>query len=64
MLEYKRSTEDNLLTRRLMIHTKYISLRMPDALCSQIDAEASEKLLSRADIIRAALLLYFKQQSA
>ncbi|WP_416235766.1 ribbon-helix-helix domain-containing protein [Nostoc sp. UHCC 0252] len=48
-----------------MNHTKYISLRMPESLCDKIDAEVSEKLSSRADIIRAALLLYFKtNQSA
>ncbi len=47
-----------------MIHTKYISLRMPDTLCSQIDNEAGEEMLSRADIIRKALLFYFKHKQS
>ena len=47
-----------------MIHTKYVSIRMPDDLCNQIDGEAEKELLSRADIIRRALLFYFQSNAS
>jgi metal-responsive CopG/Arc/MetJ family transcriptional regulator len=37
---------------------------MPDHLCNQIDTEAEEEMLSRADIIRRALLFYYQSKQS
>ncbi|NEU82232.1 ribbon-helix-helix domain-containing protein, partial [Nostoc sp. UIC 10630] len=43
---------------------KYVSIRMPEDLCNQIDNEADKELLSRADIIRRALLFYYQSKQS
>ncbi|XZF66011.1 MAG: CopG family transcriptional regulator [Gloeotrichia echinulata DVL01] len=37
---------------------------MPDDLLNQIDAKANQEMLSRSDIIRKALLFYFKHENS
>lgn len=47
-----------------MVNNKYVSLKMPNDLLNQIDAKANQEMLSRSDIIRKALLFYFKHENS
>ncbi|WP_322729267.1 ribbon-helix-helix protein, CopG family [Nostoc sp. ChiQUE01b] len=45
-----------------MANDKHIAVRIPLQLCNLVDSEAQDELLSRADIIRRALLHYYKSK--
>lgn len=45
-----------------MANDKHIAVRIPSTLCNLVDSEAQNELLSRADIIRRALLHYYKSK--